>query len=80
MRNYLIGLVFILFGGYRIYISSVFEAILYFCVGVGFVLMGAAKDQRFERFKRTINILSWIFVIAGVLLFIALLRKDVYGW
>ena len=80
MSNYLIGLVFILFGGYKIYVADVLESALYFCVGIGFVLMGAAKDQRFEMFKKQINVASWIFVIGGVILFIAVLRGDAYGW
>jgi len=80
MSNYLIGLAFLGFGGYRIYLADGLEAALYFCVGIGFVLMAAAKDDRFEEYKRQINITSWIFVLGGVLLFIAVLRQDAYGW
>ena len=80
MRNYLIGLAFIIFGGYRIYLTNLLEAFLYFAVGIGFVLMGAAKDERFEKYHKQINVASWIFILGGVLLFIAVLRRDAYGW
>ena len=79
MSNYIIGLTFILFGGYKIYLEDVFESLLYFSVGIGFLLMGASKDQRFGKYKKQINIASWVFVLLGVLLFIAVLRRDAYG-
>ena len=80
MSNYLIGLVLILFGGYKVYLHDLLESILYFCVGFGFLLMGASRDHRFEKFKKQIHVASWVFVLLGVLLFIAVLRRDAYGW
>jgi hypothetical protein len=80
MTNYLIGLVFLLFGGYKIHLQDFLESALYFCVGIGFLLMGASKDSKFERYKKQINIVSWVFVMLGLLLFIAVIRRDAYGW
>lgn len=80
MKNYLIGMAFLIFGGYRLYLSNLLETFLYFSVGIGFILMGAAKDEKFEKFHKKINVASWIFVIGGVILFIAVLRRDAYGW
>ena len=80
MRNYLIGLAFVLFGVYRIYLNNILEATLYFTVGIGFALMGAAKDARFSNYHKQINIASWVLIITGVILFIAVLRRDAYGW
>jgi len=80
MKNSWIGLAIIFFGGYTLYTKDVLEAILYFSVGLGFALMGIVKDPRFEAYKKILNIVSWIFVLAGVLLFIAVLRRDAYGW
>ena len=79
MINYLIGLAFIIFGGYRIYLTNLLEALLYFTVGIGFMLMGAAKEEKLIKFHKQINIASWIFILGGVLLFIAVLRQDAYG-
>ncbi|MCH7513819.1 MAG: hypothetical protein IH947_07725 [Bacteroidetes bacterium] len=79
MRNTWIGLAIIFFGGYTLYDDDVLEALLYFSVGLGFTLMGIVKDPRFEAYKKILNIVSWIFVLSGVLLFIAVLRRDAYG-
>jgi len=80
MKNYLIGLAVLIFGGYRLYLSDFLETIMYFSVGIGFVLWGAAKDEKFEKFHKQIDVASWIFIIGGVILFIAVLRRDAYGW
>jgi len=80
MKNIWVGLAFVLFGGYRGYIGGWLEAALYISVGIGFGLMGIVKIEGFERYKKQIDIASWIFVGLGVILFIALLRSDAYGW
>lgn len=80
MTNYLIGLVFLVFGGYKTYMEDFLESALYFSVGFGFLLMGASKDARFEQYKKQINVASWVFVLLGLLLFIAVIRRDAYGW
>lgn len=80
MRNYLIGLAVLLFGGYRLYVSDLLETLMYFSVGTGFILWEAAKDEKFVKFHKQINVASWIFIIGGVILFIAVLRRDAYGW
>ena len=59
--------------------AEILEPVLYSSVGIGFILMDAVKNERFAPYKRILTILSWIFVLAGVLLFIALLRNDAYG-
>ncbi len=75
-----IGLALIGFGAYKsIQESSVLEPVLYACVGLGFVLMDAVKNQKFAPYKKLLTILSWVFILAGIFLFIALLRQDAYG-
>ena len=79
MKNAWIGLAIIAFGIYTLLGDKFLEAIMYISVGLGFTLMGILKDPRFSSYKKFLNILSWIFVIAGILLFIAVLRQDAYS-
>ena len=79
IKNTRIGLAIIIFGGYTLYNDDVLEALLYFSVGLGFALMGAVKDPRVEAYSKILHIVSWIFVLSGILLFIAVLRRDAYG-
>ena len=79
IKNTWIGLAIIFFGCYTLYNDDVLEALLYFSVGLGFALMGAVKDPRVEAYSKILHIVSWIFVLSGILLFIAVLRRDAYG-
>jgi len=84
INNTWIGIAFVAFSIYKsITGGDILESTLYASVGIGFVLMDAVMDavkmERFAEYKRLLTILSWIFVLAGILLFIAVLRKDAYG-
>ena len=78
MKNTWIGLAIVAFGIYSMVRGETLEAAMYFSVGSGFSLIGILKDPRFYAYKKILNILSWVFVLVGVLLFIAVLRQDAY--
>jgi len=79
IKNTYIGIAFLMFSAYKATEDvNVLESILYASVGIGFILMDAVKNPRLVDYKKPLNILSWIFVISGLLLFITLLRQDAY--
>ncbi len=79
IKNSYIGIAFLMFSTYKaIEDVNVLESILYASVGIGFMLMDAVKNPRLADYKKPLTILSWVFVISGLLLFIALLRQDAY--
>ncbi len=80
INNSLIGIFLVAFAAYKsVTGTEILEPVLYSSVGIGFILMDAVKNERFAPYKRILTILSWIFILAGVLLFIALIRQDAYG-
>ncbi len=79
MRSLWIPLAFYLLGVYTFVQSRLLESVLYISVGSAFLLLDASKNQRFAKYKKELNILSWIFVAASILLFIAVLRQDAYN-
>ena len=80
IKNTYIGAALLIFSAYKaMNDANPVEAVLYASVGIGFILMDAVKNPKLAAYKKILNILSWIFVISGLLLFIALLRQDAYG-
>ena len=75
-----IGLALIALAAYKsVQGPEILEPVLYTCVGIGFILMDAVKNEKLAPYKRILSILSWVFILAGLFLFIALLRQDAYG-
>lgn len=79
MKNIWFGIVLIAFGIYRASAGDWLEFSMYCSVGLGFSLMAAIKSNKLVGYKKALEILSWAFVILGVLLFIAVLRSDAYS-
>ena len=79
MKNIWFGIVLIGFGIYRASAGDWLEFAMYCSVGLGFSLMAAIRANRLEGFRKILEILSWVFVILGVILFIAVLRSDAYS-
>ena len=80
IKNTYIGLAFLGFAAYKSIVGAgALESVLYATVGTGFLLMDAVKMESLAPYRRILMILSWVFVLAGLLLFIALLRQDAYG-
>ena len=80
ISNTFIGLAFLALAAYKSFSDvNVLESVLYASVGTGFLLMDLVKKPTLAKYQRVLTILSWVFILAGVLLFIALLRQDAYG-
>jgi len=79
MRSLWIALAFYALAGYMFTQSKTLEVLLYTFVGSAFILMDHAIKARFNKNKKQLTVLSWIFIIGSVLLFIAVLRQDAYN-
>jgi hypothetical protein len=77
------NLIIVAFGALAVYTftqEKVLEGIVYLLVTLGFGLMALIKTDKFARYRKTLNILSWVVILGAVLLFIALLRQDAYSF
>ena len=79
MKDLLIPLAFYLLAAYMLVQSRLLEFVLYMSLGSAFLLLPASKNERYMKYKKPLTILSWIFIVVSVLLFIAVLRQDAYG-
>ena len=55
------------------------EGSLYLCVALGFVLMGLLKSGNIQTNIKFWNIVSWVLIMLGLVLFLFVLRMDAYG-
>ena len=55
------------------------EGMLYLCVSFGFILMGLLKSGNIKTNVKLWNIVSWVLIMLGVVLFLFVLRMDAYG-
>lgn len=78
MTRYLIGGAMILFGLFEVYRGNFWESSLYFTAGLAFVSIGMLMSERFLPYKKILNVVSWVLILAAVLLFFFLLRTDQY--
>ncbi len=74
--RYVVGAIMLVFSVWQIYRNDYWEFALYFCAGIAFVIMGLLTDDVFPRARKFLNIVSWVFIILAVLLFLFLLRTD----
>ena len=80
MKSLWFGIIILAFGGYRLYLNDYLETAMYSSVGLGFVLTYLSGLITQAPFQKILKIASWVLIIAGILLFIAVLRRDAYGW
>jgi hypothetical protein len=76
--RYLIGTLFVLFGGYQLYLNALLDSALYASLGLGFIVMALIKDQVFPKQQKALNFLSWILIAIGCLSFLYLLTIAPY--
>ena len=76
--RYLIGGAMVLFGFYEVATGNAWESSLYFTAGLAFISIGMLMSESFSKYKKLLNIVSWVFIILAVFLFFYLLRTDQY--
>ena len=80
LKGTLITVAFAALAVYAFSSGKVLEGIVYILVALGFGLMDMVRSEKFVQYKKPLNIASWVVIIAAVILFVALLRMDAYGW
>ena len=73
-----IGLAFFAFGGFELSEGRIDEAIMYFLVGGAFFItkLSVRENLSPER-KKLFTILSWVLILAALLVFLFLVRTDI---
>ena len=74
--RYIVGGIMILFSVFQILQNDFWEFALYLSAGLAFVTMGLITDDVFPRFRKFMNVISWVFILLAVFLFLFLLRTD----
>lgn len=74
--RYVVGVIMILFSVYQIIENNFWEFGLYLSAGLAFITMGLITDDVFPRFRKAMNIFSWILIFTAAFFFLFLLRTD----
>ncbi len=74
-RQYLFGLIFILFGGYQIFKNHDYlESSLYLVAGLSFVFNATTSEPKLIAYKKPLIIVTWALIIGAAVLFLYLLQ------
>jgi hypothetical protein len=73
-RQYLFGAVFVALGIYQLIAPDYMEASLYGIAGLTFILNALTFEARFLPYKKTLVILTWIFIAVTGVLFLYMLQ------
>ncbi len=76
--RFLVGGAMVLFGLYQVITGNYWESSLYLTAGLAFISIGLLMSDAFPRYRKLLNIVSWVLIILAVLLFFFLLRTDQY--
>lgn len=63
---------------YQLLKPNYMEMALYLVAGTAFLLMGLIKNGYFAKYKKLVDIISWILIVATVFYFLFMLRMDSY--
>jgi len=73
-RQYLFGLIFMAFGFYQLYQKQYLEFTLYVLAGLSFIFNQLTSEPKLIEYKKTLVIVTWLFIIATGLTFFYLLQ------
>ena len=76
LLQYLAGVLFLALSIYKIVTKEPWEFAMYAVAGAAFITMGLIRDNKFERHRGFMNVLSWILILGAAFLFFFLLRTD----
>lgn len=75
--RYLVGIIFLLLGFYKLSEGVGFEGALYIIMGFGFIIMGIVNTRVWIKYEKLLTILSWILIITAGLMFLYLIQTDI---
>jgi hypothetical protein len=73
-RQYLLGLIFLVFGLYQAYQKQYLEFTLYGLAGLSFIFNQLTSEPKLAEHKKTLVIVTWTLIIATGLTFFYLLQ------
>ena len=77
-RQYLFGLIFIIFGGYQIFKNHDYlESSLYMVAGLSFVFNATTTEPKLIAYKKVLVLITWALIIAAGILFLYLLQFKI---
>jgi hypothetical protein len=77
-RQYLFGLLFIIFGGYQIFKNHDYlESSLYMVAGLSFAFNAATSEPRLIAYKKVLVLITWGLIISAGILFLYLLQFKI---
>ncbi len=74
--RYVVGGIMILFSVFQAVQQDYWEFAMYATAGLAFITMGLITDDVFPAQRKFMNVISWVFILAAVFLFLFLLRTD----
>jgi len=74
-RQYLFGLIFIIFGGYQIFNNHDYlESSVYMLAGLSFAFNAATSEPKLIAYKKVLVMITWALIIATGIMFLYLLQ------
>lgn len=70
---------FVLLSTYNYLHQHWVEGSMYLSVALGFLIMGLMKSGHVSKENKVWNVVSWVLIVMGVVLFLVVLRMDAYG-
>lgn len=67
---YIAGAGFLILAFYKLTVPIYLDFILYASLGIAFLLTAFIRDEKFNEQKQLMVILSWVFILIGLLAFI----------
>lgn len=74
--QYLAGSLLVAFSIYQAFLYEPWECAMYATAGAAFISVGLIKDEKMPRYKATLSFISWVLIIAALILFFFLVRTD----
>jgi hypothetical protein len=73
-RSYIFGVALLAIGFYQVYLKDFLEFALYGLAGIAFIVNALTYEPALERFKKSLVIASWIFILATGVMFLYVLQ------
>lgn len=75
-REYGFSILFYVLSIYQLLKPDYLEMVLYIMAGTSFALMGLLKEDKFQKYKKTLDIILWTLIIFTAVYFLFMLRND----
>ncbi|MEM7107515.1 MAG: hypothetical protein AAF519_04755 [Bacteroidota bacterium] len=74
--QYLVGILLVALAIYQAFKDQTLEFLTYTVAGLAFVMMGLMTDGFFAKYRKAMNVVSWVLTLLAGLLLLTLFRND----